>query len=37
MQNGATALYMASQKNHLKTVDKLLNAGATVDLAVKVC
>lgn len=36
LQNGATALYKASQKNYVKTVEKLVNAGAQVDLAVQV-
>ena len=31
VQNGSTALYIASQKGHTKTVQLLLDGGASVD------
>ena len=36
IQNGHYPLYIASQKGHDKTVEILLQAGATVDLQAKV-
>ena len=37
VQNGVCPLHIASQEGHDKTVEILLQAGATVDLQVKVC
>ena len=36
MQNGGSSLYIASQNGHDRVVEKLLQAGATVDLQDKV-
>ena len=36
MQNGASSLFVASEKGHDSVVEKLLQAGATVDLQRKV-
>ena len=36
MQNGASSLFVASQEGHDRVVEKLLQAGATVDLQRKV-